>query len=97
MPFVIAPEEMVPGIPMRYASAASRGGYGIGILVESHEGRPIKIEGNPAHPANLGASDIFTQAEILNFYDPDRATVVSHLGQPSTYEGFLKAIRESLA
>ncbi len=80
IPFVHAPEKIVPGKPLYFASALSLGGYASAVLVESHMGRPTKIEGNPQHPASLGATDIFAQAEILTMYDPDRAQVVTNLG-----------------
>src|SRR5579862_8720560 len=72
VPYVKQPEEMVLGNPLFFATAAPLQGYGVGLLVESHEGRPIKIEGNPDHPDSLGATTAQLQAEILNFYDPDR-------------------------
>jgi MoCo/4Fe-4S cofactor protein with predicted Tat translocation signal len=70
--FVKAPDGLIPGKSVFYARSLNRGGYGVGVLVESFMGRPIKIEGNPEHPMSLGASDIFLQADILNLYDPDR-------------------------
>ena len=82
VPWVRAPENLIPGRPLFYATAASLGGIGTGILVESHMGRPTKIEGNPGHPASLGGSDARTQASILDLYDPDRATRANHLGPP---------------
>src|SRR5947207_2483602 len=54
------------------------GGDALGLLVESHEGRPTKIEGNPDHPASLGATDAFTQAALLSLYDPDRSQSIRH-------------------
>ncbi|HZH97750.1 MAG TPA: TAT-variant-translocated molybdopterin oxidoreductase, partial [Fimbriimonadaceae bacterium] len=72
VPHVRAPEERKPGEAIDYATAMPFNGYGLGLLVESHEGRPTKIEGNPQHPASLGATDIYAQAEILTMYDPDR-------------------------
>ena len=71
-----APEELVPGRPLFFATAAGHDGYARGILVESHKGRPTKIEGNPDHPASLGATDVFGQASVLALYDPDRSQTV---------------------
>jgi MoCo/4Fe-4S cofactor protein with predicted Tat translocation signal len=96
VPYVNQPETMVIGKPMFFATAFPMGGIGTGVLVESHEGRPTKIEGNPNHPASLGATDAFTQASILTLYDPDRSPVVKNAGRISTWNAFLIAINDDL-
>src|SRR5689334_23141775 len=73
IPYVRQPENLVPGKPLFFATALNFAGIAQPVLVENHEGRPTKIEGNPEHPASLGATDIFAQAAILGLYDPDRA------------------------
>ena len=97
VPYVRAPEEIIPGKPLFYATAMTLGGCGVGLLVESHIGRPTKIEGNPDHPASHGATDVFAQASVLTLYDPDRSQTVTHLGQTATWEDALSAIRSALA
>jgi MoCo/4Fe-4S cofactor protein with predicted Tat translocation signal len=91
VPFVRAPEELIPGKPLFYASAMPLGGIGTGVLVESHMGRPTKLEGNPAHPSSLGGTNSITQASILNLYDPDRAQVVKNAGRIATWNSFMQA------
>ena len=91
VPYVKQPEEIIPGKPLFFASAMPLAGYGRGILAESHMGRPTKIEGNPSHPASLGATDIFMQASILELYDPDRSQVLSHAGRIATWDNFFAA------
>jgi len=93
VPYVRAPEEIVPGKPLFYATAVTLGGYAAGVLVESHEGRPTKIEGNPEHPASLGATDLFAQAQILALYDPDRSQTLKQQGDIRTWSAFLGALR----
>ena len=96
VPYVRAPEGMVAGKSVEYATAVSLAGYAVGVLVESHEGRPTKIEGNPSHPASLGSTDVFTQAEILGLYDPERSQSVIEKGEVSSWENFLAALRPIL-
>ena len=97
LPYLRQPEQLVPGRPLFFATAASHDGYARGILVESHEGRPTKVEGNPDHPASLGATDVFGQAHVLGLYDPDRSKAVLYLGQQRTWGDFRAALREPLA
>jgi molybdopterin-containing oxidoreductase family iron-sulfur binding subunit len=96
VPYVRQPEEIVPGRPLFFASSLVHGGYAKPVLVESHMGHPTKIEGNPEHPASLGAADVFTQAEILNLYDPDRAKIVTERGDVRSWGNFLTAAQQAL-
>jgi molybdopterin-containing oxidoreductase family iron-sulfur binding subunit len=96
MPYARQPEEMIPGKPLFYATAMTLGGLATGLLVESHEGRPTKVEGNPRHPASLGATDVFAQASILGLYDPDRSQSVTYAGQPRAWDDALLACRKAL-
>ncbi|HZZ27651.1 MAG TPA: TAT-variant-translocated molybdopterin oxidoreductase [Pirellulales bacterium] len=96
MPYARQPEQMVLGKPMFFATAMTLGGGATGLLVKSHEGRPTKIEGNPDHPASLGASDPFAQAAILGLYDPDRSQSVTHHGMPSSWSAAQLALRMAL-
>jgi MoCo/4Fe-4S cofactor protein with predicted Tat translocation signal len=97
VPYVRQPEGVIPGRPMYYATAVTLGGYASPVLVESHLGRPTKIEGNNLHPASLGGTDIFTQASILGLYDPDRSQTVNSLGDVRSWQHFLDAIRGPLS
>jgi molybdopterin-containing oxidoreductase family iron-sulfur binding subunit len=73
LPYAEAPEHVVPGVPMHFATVTERRGDALGLLVTSHENRPTKIEGNPEHPATLGKSDAYAQASVLDLYDPHRS------------------------
>ncbi len=97
VPYVRAPEETVPGQPLFFATAMQLGGYALGLLAQSQLNRPTKLEGNPDHPASLGATDSFAQASILTLYDPDRAQEVTHEGAASSWDDFLAALQPQLA
>jgi MoCo/4Fe-4S cofactor protein with predicted Tat translocation signal len=92
-----APEEIIPGRPLFYATTMVHGGDAVGLLVESHEGRPTKIEGNPQHPASLGATNIFHQASVLTLYDPARSQTVVQGDRVRTWSEADAAIQATLA
>ena len=97
VPQVRAPEHVIPGKPQYFASAASLGGIGMGILVESHMGRPTKIEGNPEHPSGSRGSNALVQASILDLYDPDRSQTVKNAGRISAWSIFLADLTQRLS
>ncbi|HSA92866.1 MAG TPA: TAT-variant-translocated molybdopterin oxidoreductase [Terriglobales bacterium] len=97
VPYVRQPEEIVPGKPLFYATAMTLSGVALPLLAESHMGRPIKLEGNPEHPASLGATDIYAQASILGLYDPDRSQTLLHLGEVRPWTSFLGSMRGPMA
>ena len=96
VPYVRQPEEMIPGRPLFFASAIPMSGVALPVLVESHMGRPTKIEGNPEHPASLGATDVFTQASVLDLYDPDRAQTITYRGDVQPFSAFLTSVSRAL-
>ncbi len=93
VPYVNRPEELVNGEVLHFATGFALNGVTTGIVVESHFGRPTKIEGNPNHPFSLGSSDSFMQASVLNMYDPDRTKGVAKKGITTGWDGFLTEAR----
>lgn len=96
-PYAEAPEGLIPGRPTYFATSMQVGFDVIGLLVESHEGRPTKIEGNPKHPQSLGATSAIHQASVLELYDPDRLQHASRAGKkisPVELAGFLADTRK---
>jgi molybdopterin-containing oxidoreductase family iron-sulfur binding subunit len=91
LPYVHQPPEAMPEQTLHYATTMLLDGYGTGLLVESHEGRPTKVEGNPDHPASLGAAGVWEQASVLQLYDPDRARAVREARRASTWAAFATA------
>ncbi|MCI0595964.1 MAG: TAT-variant-translocated molybdopterin oxidoreductase [candidate division Zixibacteria bacterium] len=82
IPYVNQPEEIIPGVPVWYASTCGECAAGCGVLVKTREGRPIKMEGNPDHPLNAGKLCATGQASVLNLYDPDRLRQPVKLSRP---------------
>jgi len=97
IPYVVAPEDIVPGVPLFYASAVPAGLNPVGVLVENHEGRPTKLEGNSLHPSSNGKTNSYIQASILDLYDPDRSKSVLEKGIASDFESFLRAWKSLFA
>jgi molybdopterin-containing oxidoreductase family iron-sulfur binding subunit len=91
VPHDAAPEQVLPGVPMHYATTMPFGTSAYGLVVESHEGRPRKIEGNPLHPASGGSSSAWMQAALYDLYDPDRSCTVLRDGEQATWEEFASA------
>ncbi|MBO0695852.1 MAG: molybdopterin oxidoreductase, partial [Verrucomicrobia bacterium] len=96
VPYVEQPEIVIPGKPLRFATATQYGGFGQGLLVTGYEGRPTKIEGNPTHPASLGATTVWAQADVLDLYDPDRAQTVTTGGAIRSVGDFWNALNLAL-
>ena len=96
VPYVRQPEEVIPGRPIFFATSMTAGGFGMPLLAENHLGRPTKLEGNPQHPASLGATDIFGQAAVLGLYDPDRSRTLRYRGDTKTWAGFTTALQAVL-
>jgi MoCo/4Fe-4S cofactor protein with predicted Tat translocation signal len=88
LPSSYGSEVIVPGAPLWYATIMTTGGFATGLLVESHDGRPTKTEGNPNHPSSVGATSAYAQAAVLALYDPDRSRTLLHRGKPSSWDEF---------
>ena len=96
-PYVKAPEELVPDEPLYFASALTYGGYAQGVVVESYQGRPTKVEGNPDHPDSLGHTSAQMQANTLTLYDPDRSQFVVTGGNESSFAEFVRVFTTALS
>jgi molybdopterin-containing oxidoreductase family iron-sulfur binding subunit len=94
LPYVEAPVGVVPGRARYYATATTFDGYATGVLLEHQMARPIKVEGNPDHPASLGASSAIMQATILDLWDPHRAQTITENGQITTWGAFVTTLIE---
>jgi hypothetical protein len=87
-PYVKQPEDLVLGRPMYFATAHPFPTGAIPVLVKSEAFRPIKLEGNPEHPASKGRSDAFTQGSLLDLYDPDRSQHPRFRGEQADFGDF---------
>ena len=72
IPYLIPAEEIVPGIPVSYATVCQECPAGCGMVIKTREGRAVKAEGNPSHPINQGALCARGQASLQGLYNPDR-------------------------
>lgn len=97
VPYVKPPEEAIPGKPQYYATAATLGGYAIGLVATSYEGRPTKVEGLREHASSLGKTDSWAQASVLDMYDPDRLDAINYAGQISTWARFVQEVSAKVA
>ncbi len=88
VPYAKRPEDVLPGLPNFYATAMPLAGAASGLVVEAHDGRPTKIEGNPLHPASLGAACSLEQGSVLDLYDPDRLPAPEQAGAAATWADF---------
>ena len=86
LPYTQRPEDLIPGNARYFATAVHSRQQVVGVLVESQDGRPTKVEGNPRHPGSGGATDAWVQASILSLYDSTRAQKPTLEGKPVTYE-----------
>ena len=94
-PYVKQPEDLILGKPMYFASAAPFVTGAVPVLVKSDQFRPIKVDGNPEHPYNMGSSDVFTQGSLLDLYDPDRSVRVTYMGEVKQWTDFADTLRHA--
>jgi len=93
-PYVKAPEDLILGKPMYFATAHPFATGAVPLLVKSDQFRPIKVDGNPEHPYNRGGSDPYTQGTLLELYDPDRSQHTLYRGENREWAEFAEALRE---
>lgn len=92
VPYVRRPRDVIPGRRTFYATTYIRDGYGVGVLGETHLGRPTKIEGNRLHPASLGAAGPVEQASVIDLYDPDRIRQLRAGPTPRSWRSLMEAV-----
>jgi len=95
-PYVKQPEDLILGKPMYFATAHPFVTGAVPLLVKTDQFRPIKIDGNPEHPYNQGSSDPFTQATLLDLYDPDRSQHVTYRGENREWAEFAVEFRNKV-
>src|SRR5580658_10754713 len=95
-PYVKAPEDLILGKPMYFATAFPFATGAVPLLVKSDQFRPIKVDGNPEHPYVQGGSDPFSQATLLELYDPDRSQHATYRGEAREWGEFAEALRDKL-
>ncbi len=96
IPYLIRPEEIVPGVANWYASTFSDGNDYCSIVVKTREGRPIKIEGNKRSSVTRGGVNARVQASVLSLYDSARLQGPLAGGAPSSWQEVDGKIKEKL-
>jgi len=96
IPYVRMPEEIIPGIPLLFTSTMTLGGYATGVLIETHEGRPHRVEGNTNHPASLGGADAILISSILELYNPDRSIDIRDQQGTRSWDEYMTALETAL-
>ncbi|WP_446745105.1 TAT-variant-translocated molybdopterin oxidoreductase [Silvibacterium acidisoli] len=96
-PYVKAPEDLVLGKPVYFATAFPFPTGAVPLLVKSDAYRPVKVDGNPEHPYNRGGSDPLTQGTLLGLYDPDRSQHIFYRGEAKSWADFQASFRSVLA
>jgi molybdopterin-containing oxidoreductase family iron-sulfur binding subunit len=99
VPFTKSVEWTIPGKFLYYATAMPRRTGAIPLIATTVDGRPIKLEGNPLHPASGGSTDTFVQASILDLYDPSRSQRFVHKGKTSNraeFDAYIGTLRNLL-
>ncbi|CAN5227134.1 TAT-variant-translocated molybdopterin oxidoreductase [soil metagenome] len=97
LPYAARPPELTPGVATYYATALVQDGHATGVVVETHEGRPTKIEGNPDHPASLGATRAIERAAVRSLYDPKRARAITDRGVPTSWAAIQRVLESARA
>jgi len=95
IPYVVQPEQIIPGVANYYATAISNGYDFASILVKTREGRPIKVESNTLAKAN-GSINARVQASVLDLYDNQRVAGPTKAGEAITWDAFYKEVAEKL-
>ncbi len=96
LPYVRQPDDVTVSVSNFYATVTDRRGECVGLLVESHEGRPTKVEGNADHPGSTGKTDLLCQASVLDLYDPDRLRQPAQGNELKSWHDMETALRAAL-
>jgi molybdopterin-containing oxidoreductase family iron-sulfur binding subunit len=101
IPYMISPDETVPGVSTYYATTCRECSAACGVIAETRDGRAIKLEGNPEHPLNRGALCARGQAALQGLYNPDRyrGPMIRRGGrlEKATWDEALKVFTDKLA
>src|SRR4029450_9822927 len=92
IPYVVPPDNIVPGIPAYFATVCRECPSGCGVLAKNRDGRVVKLEGNPEHPTNTGTLCVRAHAGLQGLYHPDRFRGPLSGGKPISWDGAGKEV-----